>query len=68
MDKERTRDNAASEIAGLLARGYMRHRRARARSGSQVSAPPRDKPLDDVPPRRKVRGRGDGASQQEGSA
>ena len=73
MHDTRSRDadndgNASIEIAALLARGYIRHRRLRAGRRTQVSAPPRNKPLDDVPPRRKVRGRGDGASQQEGSA
>ena len=68
MDEEHTRDNAAIEIASLLARGYVRHRRGRASRHVRVSSPFANKPLDDVPPRRKVKGRGDGATDEESSA
>ena len=59
--------NASFEIAALLARGYVRHRRRRASRHVRVSSPLADKPLDDVPPRRKVKGRGNKASQEESS-
>jgi len=57
--------NASFEIAALLARGYTRYRRRRAWSRAQLSAFLVNKPLDDVTPRRKVKGRGDKASQEE---
>ena len=59
--------NACLEIASLLARGYIRHRRRQAGRQVRFSFPPANKPLDDVPPRRKVKGRGDGASHEESS-
>ena len=68
MNDHHTLDNAATEIASLLARGYIRHRRRQAGARAVVSASLVNKPLDDVPPRRKVKGRGYGASQEENSA
>ena len=57
--------NARLEIASLLARGYIRHRRLVAVRRAGVSAHPVNIPLDDVPPQGKVGGRGDEASQEE---
>jgi len=57
--------NARLEIASLLARGYIRHRRLVAWRRTMDSAHPVNIPLDDVAPQGKVRGRGDGASQEE---
>lgn len=57
--------NARLEIASLLARGYIRHRRLVAVRRAGVCANPVNIPLDDVPPQGKVRGRGDEASQEE---
>ncbi len=57
--------NARLEIASLLARGYIRHRRLVAGRRAGVCAPQVNIPLDDVPPQGKVRGRGDGASRED---
>ncbi len=60
-----TSDCRVQEIATLLALGYFRYRRRLATARAQKEAPAAEKALDDVTPRRKVKGRGDKASQEE---
>ena len=60
-----TSDCRVQEIATLLALGYLRHRKRLARDTARESAAAAEKPLDDVTPRRKVKGRGDKASLEE---
>ena len=57
--------NARLEIASLLARGYVRHRRLTAGRRAWASAHQENVPLDDVAPRGRVRGRADEASREE---
>jgi len=68
MTESATFVETASEIASLLARGYRRHRRRLALGAAHLSAAHANKPLDEVTPARKVKGRGKGALHEEGCA